>query len=429
MAGRSTATPARAAFELEALARDGHTDRPLRGGPDGALELGDRLGLRQAADGHAADRDAVGEAARRPVVSHGERRAGGEQDADEEAGQDQGGALHPTPMVRDRRIVTPRPAVHHSPAWRLGKIGIWIRGQDARGEDAKDRVRELEALGYGTLWVGGSPAVPDVRPFLEATETLTVATGILNVWQHRPADVAAQHAELARDFPGRFRLGIGIGHPEATQRYAKPLTTMRAFFDGLDAAERPVPRDERLAAALGPKMLDLAAERSLGTHPYFTPVEHTRFARERVGAGGLVAPGLAVVLEPDPGKARTVARSYAKLLPRAAQLQEQPAAVRLHRGRDRRRRDRPPDRRGRRPRERRADRRGRAGAPRRRGRPRLPPAARPRQAPARRLPGARGRADLVSGGAPREAAPRPRGYWTWRSTPRLPRRTSVPPPP
>ena len=194
----------------------------------------------------------------------------------------------------------------------LGKIGIWIRGQDARGEDAKDRVRELEELGYGTLWVGGSPAVPDVRPFLEATETLTVATGILNVWQHRPADVAAQHAELARDFPGRFRLGIGIGHPEATQRYAKPLTTMRAFFDGLDAAERPVPRDERLAAALGPKMLDLAAERSLGTHPYFTPVEHTRFARERVGAGGLVAPGLAVVLEPDPGKARRVARSYAK---------------------------------------------------------------------------------------------------------------------
>ena len=194
----------------------------------------------------------------------------------------------------------------------LGEIGIWIRGQDARGDDAGDRVREMEALGYGTLWVGGSPAVPQVRPYLEATGTICVATGILNVWQHEPAEVAAQHAELTRDFPGRFALGIGIGHPERTQRYAKPLTTMREFFDGLDAAEEPVPRDERLAAALGPKMLDLAAERSLGTHPYFTPVEHTRFARERVGAGGLVAPGLAVVLEPDAGKAREVARSYAQ---------------------------------------------------------------------------------------------------------------------
>ena len=192
----------------------------------------------------------------------------------------------------------------------LGQIGIWVRGQDARGED--DRVREIEALGYGTLWVGGSPALPQVRPFLEATGSLTVATGILNVWQHAPAEVAPQHAELARDFPGRFLLGIGVGHPEATQRYAKPLATMRAYFDGLDAAEEPVPREQRLAAALGPKMLDLAAERSLGTHPYFTPVEHTRFARERVGAGGLVAPGLAVVLEPDAAKARAVARSYAK---------------------------------------------------------------------------------------------------------------------
>src|SRR5205085_12155210 len=99
--------------------------------------------------------------------------------------------------------------------------------------------------------------------------------------------------------PARFVLGIGIGHPEARSDYPRPLATMRAFVAGLAAAPQPVPREERLAAALGPKMLDLAAERSLGTHPYFTSVEHTRFARERVGDGVLVAPEVAVVVEED----------------------------------------------------------------------------------------------------------------------------------
>jgi probable F420-dependent oxidoreductase len=86
---------------------------------------------------------------------------------------------------------------------------------------------------------------------------------------------------------------------------------MREFLDGLDAAPQPVPREERVVAALGPKMLDLAAERSLGTHPYFTPPEHTRYARERVGREALVAPELAVVLEADPEAARKIARDYA----------------------------------------------------------------------------------------------------------------------
>jgi probable F420-dependent oxidoreductase len=188
----------------------------------------------------------------------------------------------------------------------LGRIGIWRRHTDGTSV-----VAEIEALGYGALWVGSSPSLAQVRPYLEASSTLTVATGILNVWRHEPGAVAAQHAELARAFPGRFLLGIGIGHPEATSDYRRPLSTMRAFFDGLAAAEPPVPRDERLAAALGPRMLDLAAERSLGTHPYFTPPEHTRFARERVGPDALVAPGLAVVVEEDPGRAREAARGYA----------------------------------------------------------------------------------------------------------------------
>ena len=189
---------------------------------------------------------------------------------------------------------------------RLGQIGIWAPVRFGTGA-----VAEIEGLGYGALWLGGSPSVAQARPFLEASTTLTIATGILNVWQHEPADVAAAHAEVRATFPGRFLLGIGIGHPEATSGYTSPLTTMQRFFDGLDAAPQPVPRDERIAAALGPKMLELAAQRSLGTHPYFTTPDHTRFARERVGPERVVAPELAVVVEPDPETARVIARGYA----------------------------------------------------------------------------------------------------------------------
>jgi probable F420-dependent oxidoreductase len=189
---------------------------------------------------------------------------------------------------------------------RLGRIGIWRVHRQGT-----EVVPELEALGFPALRVGGSPSLADVRPFLEQSASMTIASGILNVWRHEPADVAAERAELEREFPGRFLLGIGIGHPEATSEYSKPLTKMREFFDGLDAAEPPVPDDARIAAALGPKMLDLAASRSLGTHPYFTTPEHTRFARERVGANKLVAPELAVVVEPDDEVAREAARTYA----------------------------------------------------------------------------------------------------------------------
>ena len=188
----------------------------------------------------------------------------------------------------------------------LGQIGIWRR--HLNGTDA---VREIEALGFQALWVGGSPSLEQVRPFLGLSSTLTVASGILNVWRHEPADVAAEHARLNDEFGGRFLLGIGIGHPEATSEYRRPLATMRSFFDGLDAAERPVPRDERLAAALGPKMLELAAECSLGAHPYLTTVEHTRFARERLGRGVLLAPELTVVLEQDVERGRELAREFA----------------------------------------------------------------------------------------------------------------------
>ena len=195
----------------------------------------------------------------------------------------------------------------------LGEIGVWTSFRRFGAERAGEAAKLIESLGYGTWWVGGSPHVPDIRPVLEATSTLVAATGILNVWINEPAQTAAADAQLRADFPDRFMLGIGIGHPEATSDYRRPLSAMRAFLDGLDAAETPPPVDERCLAALGPKMLDLAGERTAGTHTYFVPVEHTRAARERLGPDRLVAPELACVLDTDPDRARRVAREYAEL--------------------------------------------------------------------------------------------------------------------
>jgi probable F420-dependent oxidoreductase len=195
----------------------------------------------------------------------------------------------------------------------LTKIGIWTSYRVLGEENATEAASLAESLGFGAFWLGGSPRLPTVRPLLAASERMIVATGIVNVWKYDPAELAAEHAALTRDYPGRLLLGIGIGHPEATSEYRKPLTTMRNFLDGLDAASEPVPREQRCVAALGPKMLDLSAERSLGTHPYFTPAEHTRFARERVGKGALVAPELACVVDSDTERARATARTYAKL--------------------------------------------------------------------------------------------------------------------
>jgi probable F420-dependent oxidoreductase len=195
----------------------------------------------------------------------------------------------------------------------LGKLGVWTSYRAIGEENAAEAASLVEELGFGTFWLGGSPRLPSVRPLLAATERLTVATGIVNVWQYEPAALAAEHAELAQEFPDRLLLGIGIGHPEATTEYQRPLTAMRAFLDGLDQAPTPVARAERCLAALGPKMLDLCAERAAGALPYFVPVQHTRFARERLGPDALLATELACVLDDDVDRARTTARTYASL--------------------------------------------------------------------------------------------------------------------
>jgi probable F420-dependent oxidoreductase len=195
----------------------------------------------------------------------------------------------------------------------LGRIGVWTSYRPFGVERVAEAAKLVEQLGYGAWWLGGSPHVHDIRPILDATTRLVGATAILNVWSNEPGETAAADAALRADFPGRAMLGIGIGHLEATSDYRRPLTAMRAFLDGLDASPTPPPRDERCLAALSPRMLDLARERTAGTHSYFVPVGHTRSARERLGPGALVAPEVACVVDTDPVRAKTIAREYAKL--------------------------------------------------------------------------------------------------------------------
>jgi probable F420-dependent oxidoreductase len=196
---------------------------------------------------------------------------------------------------------------------QLGEFGVWTTYRAIGEENAGVAARLVEDLGFGTFWLGGSPQLPELLPLLEATERIVVATGILNVWASEPERVASDFADLEARFPGRVLLGIGIGHPEATGHYRKPLRTMQAFLDGLDAAPARIPRTRRCLAALGPKMLELSAKRSLGAHTYFVPVDHTRAARKLLGETPILAPELACVLDADVASARTKARAYAAL--------------------------------------------------------------------------------------------------------------------
>ncbi|MGH2842553.1 MAG: TIGR03620 family F420-dependent LLM class oxidoreductase [Solirubrobacteraceae bacterium] len=193
----------------------------------------------------------------------------------------------------------------------LSGFGVWF-GRSVPGADHAKTARLAEDLGFCAVWLGGSPRLGQLRPMLEATQSIVLATGIVNIWQYGPRALAREFTELDRDFPDRTLLGLGIGHPESTSEYQAPLAKTRVFLDGLAAASPPVPRGRMVLAALGPKMLDLSFERTLGTHPYFSPVEHTRFARERLGSAAMVAPELAVVIDENQERGRTRAREYAR---------------------------------------------------------------------------------------------------------------------
>jgi probable F420-dependent oxidoreductase len=184
-------------------------------------------------------------------------------------------------------------------------IGVWDHASSALFEDPG----ELERLGFRTAWLGGSPPadLSTTEPLLAASTTLAVATGIVNVWDADPSVAAAAYNRVAERYPNRFLLGIGAGHrPLVGDRYTKPYEKLVTYLDGLD--EGGVPVSGRVLAALGPKVLRLAAERTAGAHPYLTTPEHTAQAREILGAGKLLVPEQKVVLSTDPTEARAIAR-------------------------------------------------------------------------------------------------------------------------
>jgi len=190
-------------------------------------------------------------------------------------------------------------------ARRLGRFGVWRSASLVTPELAGG----IERLGFGALWLGSSPAgeLIQAEELLDATSTLTVATSIVNMWRDQPEDVAGSFARVQRRHPGRFLLGIGAGHREAAQQYARPYETLARYVDVLQAAG--VPRDSLVLAALGPRVLGLARDRAAGAIPYLVPPEHTRRARAVLGPGPLLAPEHKVVLDTDPDRARALGRT------------------------------------------------------------------------------------------------------------------------
>ncbi|OHV41400.1 MULTISPECIES: LLM class F420-dependent oxidoreductase [Pseudofrankia] len=201
----------------------------------------------------------------------------------------------------------------------LGGVGIW-NAQLRYGAPgpAAEAAAELDELGYRAIWIPdtGGPVFDALENLLAATHRTTIATGILNLWMHEPADVAASRAALTDKFGGRLLLGIGVSHaPLIDQikepgRYRAPLRAMTSFLDGLDAATPPVPVADRVLAALGPKMLELARTRAGGAHPYLVSPEHTAIAREALGTGPLLAPEQTVVLTDDRVVGLGIARQF-----------------------------------------------------------------------------------------------------------------------
>jgi probable F420-dependent oxidoreductase len=196
----------------------------------------------------------------------------------------------------------------------LGRVGVWTSSRLLDGPAAVEAAAQLEELGFGALWIGSASGdLKLVADLLGKTSRLVVATGIVNVWFEPAGPTAAAYARVAQTFPDRVLLGVGAGHKVSVeantdQRYERPYEKLVAYLDELDAADPPVPVAGRALAALGPRVLGLARDRTAGAHPYLVTPEHTSRAREILGPGKLLAPEQKVVLATDPGRARAIAR-------------------------------------------------------------------------------------------------------------------------
>lgn len=201
---------------------------------------------------------------------------------------------------------------------RLTGTGVWnsaLRYGDASA--AAEAAAELEELGYSALWMPdvGGDLFGSLENLLGATSSVTVATGILNLWMRKASETAERFNTLSDHYDGRLLLGIGVSHQllidgTGVGSYQKPFTRMVEYLDELDAQDPGVPDDDRVLAALGPRMLALSRDRAGGAHTYLVTPEHTAVARGVLGGNKLLAPEQAVVLETDPERARTIARAF-----------------------------------------------------------------------------------------------------------------------
>ena len=205
-------------------------------------------------------------------------------------------------MITTRRTITSIGAM--TGRAEIGRFGIWRSASLVTPETAAG----IERLGFGVLWLGSSPDgdLAQAEALLDATTTLMLATSIVNMWKDPAGLVAQSYARVQKRHPGRFLLGVGAGHREATQQYARPYETLARYVDELVAGG--VPRDGIVLAALGPRVLRLAADRTAGAIPYLVPAEHTAQARTLLGPGPLLAPEHKVVLDADPARARALGR-------------------------------------------------------------------------------------------------------------------------
>jgi probable F420-dependent oxidoreductase len=211
-------------------------------------------------------------------------------------------------------------------AWSLPRIGVWTGALDSvPAARAQELAAEIEALGYGAVWlpeVAGRDVFVHLALLLSGTSSLVGATGIANIWGRDAVTMTGALKGLTEAFPDRVLVGLGVSHQPIVEGlrghvYAKPLAAMRAYLEAMDAspytAFRPTTPARRVLAALGPKMLELAAAKTEGAHPYFVPPEHTAFARSVLGPDALLCPEQAVLLETDPAKAREIGRLHTQV--------------------------------------------------------------------------------------------------------------------
>ncbi|PZT72283.1 MULTISPECIES: TIGR03620 family F420-dependent LLM class oxidoreductase [unclassified Streptomyces] len=202
----------------------------------------------------------------------------------------------------------------------LGTIGVWsLAFTHGDRAEARDAAAELEELGYGAIWLGGSPGgnprgdLTTAAGVLAATNRIAVTTACVSIWERSPNRLAATYHALPRHRRNRLLIGLGVSHADFVGHYHDPYHALRSYLDELDTTAPPLPSTARIIGAHGPQMTRLAATRSTGVHPYLVDPAHTAWARSILGDGPTLAVEQTVI--PHAGAETARARARAMLAP------------------------------------------------------------------------------------------------------------------